>query len=217
MIWSKGRSINSSIVIGVREGDLYKVRRHALYPSQDSEIKREKFVLSSPQPSGVAEDERVIFHQSSSDSKMESYKTSCLEKLREKAKKHTFDLIKKPIEKLQGCLNECHVTEDSIQQRIWKIDLRKVILSHQGKSTITSNKIYEIMHHAKMESCLRFSRNPVFDDSMKDIEMSHHNVRVQYVINVLRMSLLLRGSVKVSAAARPILIEWFPSQLTRTK
>ena len=93
----------------------------------------------------------------------------------------------------------------------------QVILSHQGKSTITSKKIYEIMLHAKMESCLRFSRNPVFDDRLKDIEMSYHNVRVQYVINVLRMPLLLRGSVKVSAAARPILREWFPSQLTRTE
>ena len=71
------------------------------------------------------------------------------------------------------------------------------------------------MLHAKMESCLRFSRNPVFDDRLKDIELSYHNVRVQYVIDVLRMSLLLRGSVQVSAAARPILREWFPSQLTR--
>ena len=65
LIRSKGRSINSAIVIGVREGDLYKVPGHAietLYPSQDSEIKRETSVLSSPQPSGVAEDERVIFH-----------------------------------------------------------------------------------------------------------------------------------------------------------
>ena len=88
LIWPKGKSISSAIVIGVREGDLYKVPGHAaktLYPSQDSEIKREKFVLSSPQPSGVAEDERVIFHQSSSDSKIESYKTSRLEKQREKA------------------------------------------------------------------------------------------------------------------------------------
>ena len=66
---------------------------------------------------------------------MESYKTSRLEKQREKAKKPTFDLIKKPIEKLQGCPTESHVTdlvysyyEESIQQRIWKIDLRKVIL-----------------------------------------------------------------------------------------
>ena len=73
------------------------------------------------------------------------------------------------------------------------------------------------MLHAKMESCLRFLRNPVFDDSLKDIEMSYLNVRVQYVIDVLRMSLLLRGSVKVSATARPILREWFPSQLTRTE
>ena len=36
LIWSKGRSINSFIVIGVCEGDLYKVLGHAietLYPS----------------------------------------------------------------------------------------------------------------------------------------------------------------------------------------
>ena len=143
---------------------------------------------------------------------MESYKTSRLEKQREKAKKPTFDLIKKPIEKLQGCSHESHVTdlvysyyEESVQQQIWKIDLWKVILSHQGKSTITSKKIYEIMLHAKMESCLKFSRNLVLDDRLKDIEMSYHNVRVHYIIDVLRMPLLLRGSVKVSAAARPIL------------
>ena len=98
-------------MIGVREGDLYKVPGHAietLYPSQASEIKRETSVLSSPQPSGIVEDERVIFHQCSSDSKIESYKTSCLEKQREKANKPTFDLIKKPIEKLQGCSNGSH-------------------------------------------------------------------------------------------------------------
>ena len=74
-----------------------------------------------------------------------------------------------------------------------------------------------IMLCAKMESCLKFSRSPVFDDRMKDNEMSYHHVRVMYVIDMLRMSLLLRGSVKVSAAARPILKEWFPSQLTRTE
>ena len=73
------------------------------------------------------------------------------------------------------------------------------------------------MLRAKMESCLKFSRNPVFDDRMKDIEISYHNIRVQYVIDVLRMSLLLRGTVKVSVVARPILREWFPSQLTRTE
>ena len=56
---------------------------------------------------------------------MEAYKTSRLEKQREKAKKRTFDLIEKPIEKLQGCSNESHVTdlvysqyEESIQQQI---------------------------------------------------------------------------------------------------
>ena len=88
---------------------------------------------------------------------MESYKTSSLEKQREKAKKPTFDLIENPIEKLQGCSSESDVTdlvysqyEESIQQQIWKIDLWKVILYHQGKSTITSKRIYEIMLHAKM-------------------------------------------------------------------
>ena len=183
-----------------------------------------QFVLSSPQPSGVAENERVVFHQSSGDSKMEAYKASCLEKQREKAKNPTYDLIEKPTEKLQGCSSESHVTnlvyshyEESVQQQIWKNDMWKVILSHQGKSTITSKKIYEIMLHAKMESCLKFSRNPIFDDRLKDIEMSYHHIRVQYVINVLRMSLLLRENVKVSAAARPILREWYPSKLTRTE
>ena len=73
------------------------------------------------------------------------------------------------------------------------------------------------MLRANMERCLKFSRNLVFDDMMKDIEKSYHHVRVKYVIDMLRMSLLLRGSVKVSAAARPILREWFPSQLTRTE
>ena len=53
----------------------------------------------------------------------------------------------------------------------------------------------------------KLSRNPVFDDRLEHIKMSHHHVMVQYVINVLRMPLLLRGSVKVSAAARPILRE----------
>ena len=63
------------------------------------------------------------------------------------------------------------------------------------------------MLRAKMETCLKLSSNPVFDVRLKDIEMSYHHVRVQYVINVLKMSLLLRGSVKVSAIARPILKE----------
>ena len=63
------------------------------------------------------------------------------------------------------------------------------------------------MLHAKMESCLKLSRNPVFDDRLEHIEMSYHHVMVQYVIDVLRMPFLLRGSVKVSAATRPILRE----------
>ena len=148
---------------------------------------------------------------------MESYKTSSLEKQREKAKKPTFDLIEKPIEKLQVCSSESHVIDlvcsqyESVQQQIWKIDLWKVILSHQGKSTINSKRIYEIMLRAKMESCLKFLRNLVFDDKMKDTEKSYHHVRVKYVIDMLRMCPLLRGSVKVSAATRPILREWFPS------
>ena len=93
----------------------------------------------------------------------------------------------------------------------------KEILSNQRKLDITSKRIYEIMLHTKLENCLKFSRNLVFDDSLKDNETSYHHVRVQFVIDVLRMFLLLRGSVKVSAAARPILREWFPSQLTRTE
>ena len=63
------------------------------------------------------------------------------------------------------------------------------------------------MLHAKMESCLKFSRSLVFDDRMKDNEMSYHHLRVQYVTDVLRMTLLLGGSVKVSAVVRPILRE----------
>ena len=116
---------------------------------------------------------------------MEAYKTYRLEKQREMAKKPTFDLIEKPIEKLQGCSSESHVTdlvysqyEQSVQQQIWKIDLWKVILSHQGKSTITSKRIYDILLHAKMESCLKFSRSHVFDDRLKDNEMRYHHERV---------------------------------------
>ena len=61
------------------------------------------------------------------------------------------------------------------------------------------------MLRAQMESSLKLSRNHVFNDMMKDIKMINHHVRVQYIIDVLRMSLLLRGSVKVSAVASPIL------------
>ena len=106
----------------------------------------------------------MIFHQSSNDLEMESYKTYSLDKQREKAKKPTFDLIEKPIEKLQGCSSESHVTnlvyshyEESVQQQIWKNDMWKVILSHQGKPTITSKRIYEIMLRVEMESCLKLS------------------------------------------------------------
>ena len=83
----------------------------------------------------------------------------------------------------------------------------KEILSNQRKSDITSKRIYEIMLHTEMESCLKLSENPVFDDRLVHIEMSDHHAIVQYVIDVLRMPLLIKGSVKVSAAARPILKE----------
>ena len=63
------------------------------------------------------------------------------------------------------------------------------------------------MLRAEMESCLKLSENPVFDDRLVHIDMSVHHVMVQYVIDVLRMPLLLRGTVKVSATARPILRE----------
>ena len=45
--WPRGGSISSTIVIGVCEGDLYKVSGHVktLYPSKDLEIKREQIVL----------------------------------------------------------------------------------------------------------------------------------------------------------------------------
>ena len=42
---------------------------------------------------------------------------------------------------------------------------------------------------------------------LEHIEMSYHHVLVHYVIDVMRMPLLLRGIVKVSAAMRPILRE----------
>ena len=57
MVWPKGGNMSSAFVIGIREGDLYKVSRHvikALYPYQNSEIKREPTVLSNPQQSGIA-------------------------------------------------------------------------------------------------------------------------------------------------------------------
>ena len=141
----------------------------------------------SPQQSGVAEKEsvNVIFHQSSSDSEMEAYKTSRLEKQREKAKQPSFDLFKKTIENLQACSNETLVTNsvyshcgEGAKQQVWKNDMWKVILIHQGKSTITSKRIYEIMLRAEMERCLKLSRNCLFGDRLKDIEMSYHHVRV---------------------------------------
>ena len=83
----------------------------------------------------------------------------------------------------------------------------KVILNYQRKLAITSKRIYEIMLRAEMESCLKLLENTVFDDRLVHIEMSDHHVMVQYVIDVLRMPLLLKGSVKLSATARPILRE----------
>ena len=78
-----------------------------------SKIKREPVVLFSPPLSGVAEKESidVIFHKSFNDSEMEVYKTSRLEKRREKAKQPSFDLFKQTIENLQACSNESHVLD----------------------------------------------------------------------------------------------------------
>ena len=47
------------------------------------------------------------------------------------------------------------------------------------------------MLRAEMKSCLKLSENPVFDDRLEYIEMSYHHVMVQYVIDVMRMPLLL--------------------------
>ena len=95
---------------------------------------------------------------------MEAYKTSRLEKQREKAKKPSFVFFKKSIENLQDCSSESHVIdlvyshyEESDQQQVLQKDMWKVILSHHGKLVITSKRIYEIMLRAKMESCLRLS------------------------------------------------------------
>ena len=69
LVWPKGGSMSSAIVIGVSEGDLYKVSGHvikSLYPCQDLEIKREPTVLFNPQQSGVVEkvSRDVVFHHS---------------------------------------------------------------------------------------------------------------------------------------------------------
>ena len=66
LIWPKGGSMSLAIVIRVREGDLFNVSRHVLHSCQDSEIKRETTVLSSPQQNGVKEKEiiDVISHHS---------------------------------------------------------------------------------------------------------------------------------------------------------
>ena len=105
----------------------------------------------------------MIFHSSSSDSEMEVYKTSRLEKWREKAKQPSFDLFKKTIEKLQACSNGSHITDsvyshygELAKQQIWKDDMWKVVLNYQRKSTITFKRIYEIMLRAEIESCLNF-------------------------------------------------------------
>ena len=135
----------------------------------------------SPQQSGVAEKEsvNVIFHQSSSDSEIEAYKTSRLKMQEEKAKQPSFDLFKKIIEKLQACSNESHVTDsiyshygESAKQQVWKDDMWKVILSYQRKSAINLKWIYEIMLRAEMKSCLNLSKNLVFGDRLEHIEMS---------------------------------------------
>ena len=71
LIWSKDGNISSTIVIGVREGNLYKVSGHVVQselwhkmmvtsnekeddPCQNSEIKREPTVLFNPQQNGIA-------------------------------------------------------------------------------------------------------------------------------------------------------------------
>ena len=121
---------------------------------------------------------------------MEAYKTSRLEKQREKAKKPSFDLFKKYIENLQDCSSESHVADsvyshygESAKQPIWKDDMWKVILNHQGKLAITSKRIYEIMLCVEMKSCLKLSENPTFDDSLEHIKGSYHRVMVQYVMS----------------------------------
>ena len=51
LVWPKGGNMSSTIVIGVREGDFYKVLGHViktLYPCQDSEIKREPTMIFNP-------------------------------------------------------------------------------------------------------------------------------------------------------------------------
>ena len=83
----------------------------------------------------------------------------------------------------------------------------KVVFNYKRKSSITSKRIYEIMIRAEMESCLKLSRNHVFDDILEYTEMSYHHVIVQYVVDVLIIPLLPRGSVKFSATMRPILKE----------
>ena len=60
----------------------------------------------------------------------------------------------------------------------------KVILRYQRKSAINSKRIYEIMLSVEMESCLKLSRNPIFDDRLEHIKMSYHHVMLQYVIDV---------------------------------
>ena len=52
MVWNKGGNMSSSIVIGVREGDIYKVSGHvikSLYPCQNSNIKKDPTLLFNPQ------------------------------------------------------------------------------------------------------------------------------------------------------------------------
>ena len=124
---------------------------------------------------------------------MEAYKTSHLEKQREKAKKPSFDLFKKSIENLQDCSSESHVADsiyshygESAKQQVWKDDMEndvwKVVLIYHGTSVVTSNWICEIKLLADIHSCLKLSENPVFDNMSEHIER-----RYRYVKNMVSM------------------------------
>ena len=83
---------------------------------------------------------------------MEAYKTSRLEKQRDKAKKPTSDLIEKPIETLQGWSSESHATdlvyshyEESVQQQIWKNDVES---NFQPSREVNYNFQEDLWDHA---------------------------------------------------------------------
>ena len=68
---------------------------------------------------------------------MEAYKTSRLEKQREKVKHPSFDLFKKTIENIRDCSSESNVTDsiyshygESAKQQVRKDDMWKVILGY---------------------------------------------------------------------------------------